>query len=337
MTTFALLDATGPDAARWQTYFDRLPQRDVMFSPAYMRVQALTPLGGFPKLALFEEEGRFAMQPFLMRSAPNMHVDFSTPYGLGGIVTSRDRPGLWARFEAEFAKHRSANVVCEFCAEHPLINMVRPEGGEQTERTVIVALVSLSDDALWGTLSESRRRDIDAARRRGMAVECSGSMRGYDLGVWRVLYQAMLDRQQAARRYYYADHVWEAYRDELWPEHCSLLFQTENGRACAAMLMLHGYGIAHVHFVASTQASTDLLYWEALRHARTVGCDTVILGGGRTEAADDSLLAYKAKFGSPVVMRTWRRIFDPHAYQECCAEAGVQPGSGFFPAYRRAA
>src|SRR5580692_6270683 len=93
---FKVLAATGADAAEWRSLCERLPanRRHTHLLPEYGLVYAATH-GVTPRLAVFESEYGFVVQPFIVRKLDELPFlkeqgvsgqfqDIANPYGYGG-------------------------------------------------------------------------------------------------------------------------------------------------------------------------------------------------------------------------------------------------------------
>lgn len=359
--SFQVIEARGSDAALWQSMHDRLPAgRDVHTLPAYMRAQETTPLGGRAHCAIYDAGGWFIMQPFMLRRVmpqglikkhkghPPEWFDMSTPYGFGGPLTNSVEPVLaWLELEREMIAWREKNnIICEFCSLNPMdaaqTKLIEALGQRVwwQQKDTIASFVARPRMDLFKQLSESRQRDVTRAEQSGLHVLWGSLGDTYERRTFGLLYRMTLERNFAGRRWEYPDHVWDFYGKELAPEHVSLMFLVDRDmRKHAAMVLLHGFGVSHVHFIGSdNEHATDLLYLEAMNYSRDIGCQYMHLGGGRSDAADDTLLAYKRRFGEPHKFLSYRRVFNEEVYSEMCEHAGVDRHDlGFFPAYRRVA
>lgn len=317
-----ILTATGRDAARWQSFIDRLPyaERDVHFTPFFARVQEASGRGT-ALAAVMELGDSFILQPFLKRSGP--HDDLTSFFGGGGAVMHQPHPTLVMDFDdglTEWAKSNS--ILCAYTQCNPA---AAPSGVKLKDQVI----VDLRPVDISAQFSRNRRRGILADQERGLTIR-QLTMGFNELHTFDAFYFKSMERLGAGLDWYYPPTYWQHYRDELAPEYCSLLAAELGNRIEAMLLMAHGYGKAYAHYLAGP--SSDMLYHESMKLAKDLGCSGYVVGGGTTSADDDPLLAYKlgfSKMRSPVYVN--RRIFDRQAYDKACV--GLTP-TDYFPAYR---
>lgn len=305
---FVVLGCNGRDAARWQSYFDRLPPeyQDILFTPAYARVQEA--LGQGPCFAaVYVWQEFFILQPFMLRplvSTRGKH-DISSFYGGGGPISNLmdgAAPRLWLWFEQDFAAWRKdMQIVTEYIRLHPHFEkQQRRMLRESTFKVDLVreaVMVKLDDDLLKG-FSRNRQRGIRDAYGAKLCVD-----RTNDTELFSGLYKASMGRLNASGAWIHKDSVWGAHQFELCDEYATFLtVRDPSARAEAALLVLHAYGKAYAHFLGRlddlTPGALDLLYYESMKYCRDIGCETYFLGGGTTSKTDDPLLAYKAGFST---------------------------------------
>ena len=325
-----ILSLRNAEAARWQTYVDHLPfdLRDVCYTPAYARVQYhLGPV--YAAVGIYG--GSFVLQPFTIRDGKCL--DISSFYGGGGPVTNSDFFD-YREFDAEFSQWRQKNnIVCEYCQLNPLMyehqrSLIGDAIPLEKTRDAVLVCLNYPEDELFKKFSRNRRRSIKGAQDRGVKVT-----RCADVKTFASMYKLSMNRLKANERWNYPDAIWRSYLLELGPERSSLFkaFLPDNTIE-SMLLVIHGYGKAYAHFLASNaHDSNDLLYFEAMKWCHDAGINIMSLGGGLTGAEDDPLLSYKAGFSTlrgPVY--TYKRIFDGAAY----SQASNGSTSDFFPAYR---
>lgn len=342
------LVAFGSDAALWQGMIDRMPleTRDIHFTPAYARVQQH--LGGECIVLVLENGGDFCLKPICIRpidGGPVGACDLSSFYGGGGAITARTgiSVGLFDMFtRAQREWNTEMGVVAEYLQINPAAKAVWQNALLEKE-VVTVALGETTDASLLASFSRNRRRGIERAIESGAFVLRLETIEDQYLERFDWLYGASMIRLGAAKRWKYPCGIWEAYRTNLAPEHMTI-WSAFTGKGMArprepsAMLMvLHGYGKAHAHFIVSADEDhftglDDLLYFRAMCDCRRDGCHTFYAGGGRTSSPQDSLLRYKASFSTarrPVYVG--RFVHNQEIYDQLSA---TQPESEFFPRYR---
>ncbi len=317
--SFAILSCANKDAARWQSLIDQLPleYRDVLFTPAYARVQQS--IGQGPCFAaVYQWQEFFILQPFMQRGQ-----ELVSFYGGGGPISNLMDgacPRLWLWFDYDFAEWRKAcKITGEYVRLHPLFDkgqrrMLR-ESTVKLEhlREAVNVKIDMDDEKLLKSLSRNRQRGINGAEEQGVFVERSNSADSAEK--FAKLYQASMERLQAAQVWCFPDQVWWDYQFELGDEYCSFHIARVGPDTKAMLLMIHGYERSYAHFLAADGPPgyggvNDLLYFESMKYCRDIGCKTYFLGGGTTSNADDPLLQYKSGFSKDrVPVYFYKRTF----------------------------
>lgn len=319
MTTgFALL--TPKASAQWDDAVRSAGTDDVHFSAAYARVQET--LGGEALLAVRRIGPHVAVKPVLVRDIPGSGMtDVTSLYGYGGQIGSGDI----ARFLDEDLARRKA--VSEFTVLHP--KALVPDGAVEVKRTVVWR-VDRDDEPLLVGVRSNRRPGIVTGRGHGERIETVAS------GWFDALYAATMDRLEARRRWRFDHAYFAAFDREM--EATSRVIGWRRGGQASAVHVMWGGEVGYLNSLGSNadraERLDDAAYFEAARFLRGKGVRWFNLGGGRSNAPDDSLLAYKAAFSEGrSLVRVVTRILDREAYATLSAAAG-DPKTDFFPAYR---
>jgi len=290
---------------------------DPYLSPEYLTAAAAS---AEADLAAFAAPG--VVYPFLVRPLGRGRSDITSAYGYGGPLGTGD----WRSGFGEAC--REQGVVSEFIRFHPLLQ--NQHGLDDVELRPVQDTVTvdtrLDDAGLLAQMQPTARNKLRKAERRGVRAHESR-----DLGRFHDLYQETMQRADADDAYLF-DRAYFAGLDRLGDR--LLMLDADS----AAALFICGGGAMHYHLSGSTaagrrDAATNLLLWEAMRHARERGLHTLHLGGGLR--AGDALATFKQSVGAgraPYVQG--RAVHDPEAYRALCQEAGVPADGAFFPAYR---
>jgi serine/alanine adding enzyme len=290
---------------------------DPYLAPEYLVAAAAAEEG---ELAAFAAPG--VVYPFLVRRLKGGRCDITSAYGYGGPLGEGDwRPAFRGAC-------REQGVISEFIRFHPLLQNQHDLADVELRpiQDTVTVDTRLDDDALLAQMQPTARNKLRKAGRRGVQAEESR-----DLGHFHDLYHATMQRTDADQSYLF-DGDYFAGLDRLGDR----LLMLDAG--CAAALFICGGGAMHYHLSGSTpegrrDAATNLLLWEAMRHARARGLHTLHLGGGLR--AGDALATFKQSVGAGrAPYFQGRAVHDPDAYRALCREAGVADDGEFFPAYR---
>ncbi len=344
---------TAGDTGDWSRLFNMLPEdeRDIYFTPEYWRVQES--LGGEAMLAVLITEGGFVMQPFLRRPLEKGLSDLGNGYGFGGPMSNipagewRQKAGamFWEQLQA-WAD--GAGVVSEFTQLHPMFNARQREliPNHQMFTTKPVVVVDLHKTTRC-TVSRRIRRGYDKAV--GTGAFCSMVPVGpQDAFNFAAEYNLTMERKKAPDRLRFKlDYI-----AQLFSELNAMLF-TAVGSGGMRQLMVLGKGpgtTAYAHLLSSNGLATqngldELLYGTACQELTVQrGFKYFHLGGGRTDKADDPLLAFKMGFSNTLYAADrYARIFNPVNYTNLVnmkkateiSEHGRESTADFFPGYRR--
>jgi hypothetical protein len=363
--TLTLLEADGPDAARWEAVLATLPGADVYFTPAYTRLFANLD-GDEPLGALWESDRGRALFPLQIRSLAGLPTwsprwlgafaetpafDAVSPYGYSGPLTHLPQAEacvLIREFlDALGEELRARRVVSLFVRLHPLAGNALyfpPDAIDLTKRSETV-FMDLTAPWYKG-LTSACRYEVRKSERRGVGVEATE-----DPDDWRAfgdLYRATMKHRSARDWYVFRQAFLEETRRLLGPR-VSLLVARHEGCLVGGSLFLEDFGKGHYHLSgtlpeASGLGVTNRLLVEGARRCEGHGCATLHLGGGLQPG--DGLSRFKASF-SPL-RAVWDKasvVIDTQAYRTLVEgrrrylrDQGVREEAeegGPFPAYRR--
>jgi len=275
----------------------------------------------------------FGLQFAYIPKGPVFPTDIDkTPTGLGD-----PNSGLWREVDQLCRKRRAV-----FCKVEPdawengrpeIIRAVIPPLGFlpsrhpiQPPRTLIVN-ISGDEDQVLGRMKQKTRYNIKLALKKGVIVHPSD-----DLDLFYRLMQMTAGREQ------FGVHSLAYYRRayELFCQRgeCELLVAEYQGQPLAA-LMVFAHGPRAWYFYGASASDhrdrmpTYLLQWEAIRWARSRGCQTYDLWGVPDEAEEvlekeftnrqDGLWGvyrFKRGFGGQLQRSRgpWDRVYQPHLY-----------------------
>jgi hypothetical protein len=170
-----------------------------------------------------------------------------------------------------------------------LAGMLRERGARITGRRPI-CMAELGSEDPSEQFDSRARRAIRTARKRG-ASTAVGALAPWFGG----FYRAAMEQLSAEQIYFFSDRYFEAL--ETLP-HFQLTVEDEHGPAAAA-LFLHDGREAYYHLGGRrcdpepVVGAMSLALGEGVREAWRRGCTLAVLGGGRTDSPEDSLLAFK--------------------------------------------
>jgi GNAT acetyltransferase-like protein len=304
----------------WGEALARLPLacRDVYFTAGYHGLHAVNG-DGTPACSAFEQGSRRLLVPGLrVPIGDGRRQDVQTCNGYGGPLAGEAVDDgfieeAWARWREGAS---GLGIVAAFFRLHPLLGNQRwlPAGAEVVSDRVTVALdVTVGMDALWKEARPRHRRKVRSAQRDGWRVAWD---REEDWQAFPVLYAEALDRLQAPQRLRFSPAYFQAL--PRLPEARLAAIRDEAGLAAAAVF-LRGPLWYHYHLSARRPDTgndlTSLLLQEGLEQAAREGRQWMHVGGGRSAAPEDALLAFKQSLGGRLLdFKVAMVVVDREAY-----------------------
>lgn len=258
---------------------------------------------------LFEFEYTEAKEKLLFRSIKKpiykvagktlneVFFDLESHYGYAGpLATTTDSAFLKRGFLAYRKKCAAENIVCEFIRFHPynaLNSQAQYFDFHQHERNVVVIDLSCDTATRWQNYSKTTRNILRKAKQRLNVAINQLSMDDF-MG----LYTQTMEKNKASPFYYFSNEYFKALTKLPRVE---LLSISLNGTLISCGYFMYGQDIAHYHLSANNTAFLNengnyLLLDAAFERAKELGCQKMVLGGGRTPDKDDSLFLFKQKF-----------------------------------------
>jgi hypothetical protein len=274
--------------------------------------------------------------------------DITSPYGYGGAYTDgrldpADAREFWRQFD-QFCADRG--VVSEFTRLSLFADERLAHPGDTTSPlTNVVVDLTVSEDELWRRFEHKVRKNVAKARRSGVTVELDPA--GGHLDAFLAIYEATMDRRDAAAGYYFPRSFFEemlhSMRDQFMFFH-----SWHDGRIVSTELVLASTDTLYSFLGGTDEAAfpvrpNDLLKFEVCRWGMATGRRRFVLGGGRSR--DDGIFRYKRSFAPNglIPFEVSRRVHDAEAYARHTAahhaqgrrrDPQWQPDPEFFPAYR---
>lgn len=345
--SFEVWDGRGAvHRAAWAAAWSESAGGDVFSHPAYLE-QFREP-GEVPCCAAYTSStGERVLYAFLVRPirsaacghrvAPG-HKDIYTALLYGGPISAGADEAVVAAFWSAFRSWaRSRGIVSEFVRMSPVAARRLAYPGVVTEQAPhIVRDLSGTEEELRMDMKSNVRRGVRKAREAGVQIDVDDT--GARLAEFLEIYYRTMNRNRAARRFYYPRQAFEAIH-RTFPGRFAYVYAQHEGRAVSAELMLMSDHTGYF-FLGGTEQEALRLYanvlvhWESIRYARARGLSEYVLTGGVTNTPDDSLLRFKRMFaprGSASYL-TGQQVFDQDQYHSLsCAESAE---TDYFPAYR---
>ncbi|WP_306635182.1 GNAT family N-acetyltransferase [Pseudarthrobacter siccitolerans] len=327
--------------AEWDAHITRLGITDTYSCAAYHRASALLePEGTRPVLLAFGDGAGEVALPLLLRPLPDdAGWDATSAYGYGGPI-SRGTPDLCAFGEALNGWAEEQGVVCTFLRLNPLLDNGRlvPSTAELVDASSTVAWDLSPGRDLRQGLHSDQRRSVRKAERAGVTITVTS--RPSDLEHVQELYDATMQRQQAANFFLFPKAYWQALvvDDQLL---APLLVEARLAdRVISALLCFVSDPWLHAHLsagddVARAVGASAACYLAAAEWGQTHGLTGFHLGGGVGGSRTSPLYAFKQRFdpqSRPRQFQVAKLVHDRDRYREL---AGSDATDGFFPPWRR--
>lgn len=326
------------DSARWDAALARVGCRDPYYLAAYHDAYGYD--GGAASLYVAECGGEALVHPVRLRPIDKVGAraaepglcDLESVYGYTGPLATCDAPDFlaeaWAGFDAWCAGRR---VVSEFCRFHPLLDTRRfahPGMACLHDREVVVFDLSRGADALWAEYPSIQRNCVRKAQAAGLTCRRLSHAEGG--AAFRQVYLSTMRGLGADTFYDFTPAYWQAL--DALGEAITVLTVERDGVAIAAGLFLAGDDVAHYHLSGSLPehralCPNNLMLHDAALWALERGASMLLLGGGRTNRPDDSLLKFKqsiSRRNQPFFIG--KRVCAPEAYARLSAEWCEQAG-----------
>ena len=233
----------------------------------------------------------------------------TTPYfdaeawvGYGGpLLSSRDPVFVLSAISTYRAACRARKLVAEIIRFDPTLGDDRPFHGIPgfdivDARQIAVVRLAASDEEQRTLYTPACRRRLRTgfARLKFQIGDAEDDWREYEQ-----LYATSLQGSSAAARWYFSHQTFENLRSLPWA--CIATVRTVAREIVAAAMIVQSQTVGHSLLVASGQirahpGAGELLVHGIARYFAAKGCSILCLGGGGTQAPNDSLLRFKAKF-----------------------------------------
>ena len=353
MAELVMLDPGRPhDRQAWLAAWQAWPDREVFAHPEY--ALAFPRPSQRVRCAHFRDAGGEVLFPFELRrldeepwcAAGCGAADLSSPYGYGGPY-AWGRPSPEAFWDAFRGWARREDVVSGFIRRGLFPEqLLRLPEGEAVIAENVVRDLTIPAERIWMSYEHKVRKNVNKARRAGLTARIDA--RGERLGDFHAVYEATMDRRNAAEFYHFAPAFFEGLFERLAGQVLLAHVEAGDGRVVASELVL--VSERHLYsFLGGTLpeglplGANDLLKHAVIEWGREQGKAAFVLGGGFRPG--DGIFRYKRAFAPDGVVpfRVGRLVFDPEACsrlverrREWEASLGHEwrPLPGFFPEFR---
>jgi hypothetical protein len=293
----------------WASYINKLPEskQDVYFSSQYYEVYEKHD-DGKALCFIFENGNDIAIYPFLINRINDIGYELDDSYyfiegayGYNGVCSTTDNPEFIKSFYDVFRKICiENNIIVEFTRFHPLLsNHVFSKDYLEVmynRQTVYVDLTN-SYDSIYKNYSRSAKNNLAHAVVNNLHVLSFQNEFPYQ-NEFIEMYTETMDRVNSDK-YLYFNKSFFANTLKLPSSVQFVVFK--DAKPIASSICLFSKNLLHVHFTASKTdymnlRPNNLLFDEIIKYGIQKKNRKIYLGGGVSNASDDSLLRFKSNF-----------------------------------------
>ncbi len=318
------------DKQLWIEWLNRLPitQNDIYAHPEYINLH--TDQEKEPRCYIFSHDENIFLYPFLLQKTPfiDNYYDITTAYGYGGpLFSTCDRSFLELAYSCFYKKAKQNNIVAELIKFNPLQNnhahlkKIFPGKIIPACKTVFVK-IDQDEELRWtNEYTAANRKGIKKAIRNNITVEFDNSKKKWNN--FEKLYAETMKFNIANKFYFFSPKYFEKIRNNLSSNYI-LSSATVNGTTGASMIILHGKKFAYCHLIGTNRSYQKIginnyLHHQCIQWCKKEGIDKLLIGGGRTNQDDDSLLKFKMNFSKKMTsFYIGENILNKEIYNELC-------------------
>jgi hypothetical protein len=346
--------AQASDRTLWAAGMSASGAKDVYYHVEYHQLYSFR--GGRCLAYIARGGGETLFYPFFLRpigrvgSVPvSSHLnDIETVYGYAGPIATTDTRDFLAEAWDGFEHWcRDNSVVAEFIRFNPLLRTERFANAQAEvnfDRETVIVPLDGDEEMLWRSYPSVQRNSVRKALKLGLTCQETNLKEG--LNIFVQLYEATMQRLDAAAFYHFPRAYYDRIEQTLAANTRIFLVKYRNKTVAAAVFFLGGDTV-HYHLSGSCRgvqqlAPNNLLLHEVALWGQRHGFRRLHLGGGRSNAPDDSLLGFKKRISKEVVpFYLGRQIHDQEKYADLCelwrSQYGESGPPSYFPSYRAGA
>jgi len=318
-------------SSEWENAISAFPDeyRDVYFLPQYLGLSESATSKA--QCFIYREDDKVFYHPFLLNRIEGEEnlFDVSSVYGYSGpICLNSNREFIERASKAWEGAMREHSVVAELVKFHPLLknqeNILGLVKGTITSmRQIVYVELSIDEENRWQNIyAHANRKNINKAKKNSISIEFGTEELAWN--AFRTLYEETMRANQAAGFYYFSEEYFKRLRNNL-KENYTLVAAKNGAEILSVMLVLLGKRFAHCHLIgthrdAQNLGVNNLLHHELIQWSKQQGFSKLMIGGGRTNTEDDSLLKFKKNFSDKTEeFFVGEIIYNKPAYDDLCS------------------
>lgn len=345
------------EKADWDEILKKFEKKDIFFEYYYFDLHTYD--GDEPILVYMETENGKMAYPFMLRDISyddnfngklerGKYFDIGTPNGyIGHLVESSDTKAkalLIEEFYSKFGEFcKEKNIVSEFIKFSPFLgNHKYMESVLEVSYMKKLVTTELQDygDPVYGEVKTRKRKEAEKCRKLGMKTVFEKAPKSCERQ--RELYYAAMKRKHASDYYLFSENYFEKMLGNL-SDNILMMSTYLDDKIIAFELcfiydrFMHGYLAAtdedYIAYSPNTLSNIESMSW-----GHRNGYKYLCLGGGLTNAEDDSLYLYKKAFAKNTDLDLYlgKKIWNSEAYDYLLSLIKLPTNceTDFFPKYR---
>lgn len=224
------------------------------------------------------------------------YMDLQTPYGYGGPIIIGDLDFRNYAISEYIKCCRDNKIIVEFIRFHPVIcNDISYYGHVLQNRDTV--LIDLEKEDLFNSFSSRIKTAIKVANKN--SIQVTSSKEPYYIDEFYNIYIGLMEEKQTSEEYFFPKKMIV----ELLKDNNVYLYSAKNpeGEVLGASIFVMSGNLAEYHLSATTPIGrknnvSHLLLYEFALFAKTLGIQSLYLGGGTSSDPENSLLFFKKGF-----------------------------------------
>lgn len=295
---------------------------DINFHPDYVSMHCKENISSGKMFCYFLNE-KIWVHIFLMIKTPNylnshVHYDLETPYGYGGPLSNTNDKVFIINANKEFYNWaKSQSVVVQLIRFHPIIN---------NKELFLRNEVHLSKETFALNLNDFKDLSFFKQKQRNLIKSSSTKLKiFFDRSIssfeeFKNVYLIFMKIKKAKKELFFSEKYFETLFNLIQSNgFVAKVFNHQNKNICYG-LFTFGTKIAHYHLSASQPkiyipGSINFMIYKSAIFLKKLKKDILHLGGGTTEAKNDSLRNFKSSMSNKIYQYTIGKvIFDENFY-----------------------
>ncbi len=298
----------------WEDILENFPKEliDIYYKPGYINF-FLQDLNETAVLFYYNDNEKIAIAPFIKRCVNDLgydleskYYDLESVYGYSGFVTNTSDSDFIGDFFQTFdAFCRKNNIISELCRYNPLSKNVVVTKKFRTSifdrKTVTIDLCKPYEEIWTKQYSSKNRNIVRKAEKLGYKYLITSNPTLDEITEFTRIYNYSMRMVEAEEFYLFKIDAYIKMFNLLQNDVFLAMVKTETEEIISAAIFLRYNEKFHYHLSGRSEnadnSATNYLLDNSVRFAQNSGLKQFHLGGGRTNADNDSLLKFKKSFG----------------------------------------